>query len=115
MRKKVKGRILSRKKDQRKALMCSLARELFLNEKIKTTEAKAKELSVFAEKKITKAKKQNLSSRRHLLKFFSEDVVKKMIDDFSVRYKNRPGGYTRIIKIGPRKSDGSKMVFIELL
>lgn len=115
MRKLKKGRKLSRKKNQRKALLKSLASSLFLHEKIKTTEAKAREFSMFAEKSITLAKKGDLSARRLLLKSFSKKLVKKLIDEIGVRYKNRKGGYTRIIKLTPRKSDGAKMVIIELV
>lgn len=115
MRKRKKGRKLNRKKNQRRALLKQLARALFLNEKIKTTQAKAKELSKFAEKFITKAKEGNLSARRNLLKFFSPRVVKKLVDDIAPRFKKRKGGYTRIIKLGPRKSDGAKMAQIELI
>ncbi len=111
----IKGRKLSREKDQRKALLRSLARSLFLHERIKTTEAKAKEVRVLAEKSITKAKKGDLHSRRLLLKNFSEKIVEKLIKDIAPKYKERKGGYTRIIKLGPRKSDTSKMVFIELV
>ena len=85
------------------------------NKKIKTTQAKAKEVSGFTEKLITKAKKGDLASRRFLLKFFSKDIVKKMIDEIAPQYKDRKGGYTRIIKLGPRKSDGAKMAIIELV
>ena len=115
MKKRKKGRKLSRKTGQRKALLKSLARELFLREKIKTTEAKAKEVSVFAEKQITKAKKANLASRRLLARNFSSKIVKKVVDEIAPRYKERRGGYTRIIKLGPRKSDGAKMAIIELV
>jgi len=115
MRKRKKGRKLSRKRDQRRALLKQLAHALFLNEKIKTTEAKAKELSPWAEKLITKAKKGTLASRRNLLKFFSNKIVKKLVDEIAPRYKGRKGGYTRIIKLEPRKSDGAKMAQIELV
>ncbi len=115
MKKRKKGRKLSRKSDQRKALLKSLARELFLREKIKTTEAKAKELSAFAEKQITKAKKANLASRRLLAKNFSSTITKKIFDEIAPKYKERKGGYTRVIKLGPRKSDGAKMAIIELV
>ena len=115
MRKLKQGRKLSREKDQRKALLKSLARAIFLHEKIKTTEAKAKEVSMFAEKCITRAKKGDLSSRRILVKYFSKDLVKKLIDEIAPKYKDRKGGYTRIIKLGPRKSDGAKMAIIELV
>ena len=115
MRKLKQGRKLSRKKDQRKALLKSLARAIFIHKKIKTTEAKAKEVSMFAEKCITRAKKGDLSSRRILVKYFSKDLVKKLIDEIAPKYKDRKGGYTRIIKLGPRKSDGAKMAIIELV
>ena len=115
MRKLKKGRKLSRKRDQRKALSRSQASSLFLHEKIKTTEAKAKELSSFAEKCITRAKKGDLASRRLLLKSFSGKVVKKLIEEIGEKYKARKGGYTRIIKLGPRKSDGAKIAIIELV
>ncbi len=115
MRKLKQGRKLSRKKDQRKALLKSLAGAIFLHERIKTTEAKAKEVSKFTEKCITKAKKGDLSSRRILAKYFSKDLVKKLVDKIGPKYKDRNGGYTRIIKLGPRKSDGAKMAIIELV
>ena len=115
MRKLKKGRKLSRERDQRKALLKSLARALFLTEKIKTTEAKAKELRPFAEKIITTAKKQNLSSRRILVKYFSKDLAKKIVDQICPRYKDRKGGYTRIIKLGPKRDDGARMAIIELV
>jgi len=106
---------LSRKTDQRKALLASLARGLILKEKIMTTESKAKEVASFAEKLITKAKTGTIHSRREILKTLSNNVTKKMIDDIAPRYKERRGGYTRIVKTGPRKSDGANMVFIELV
>lgn len=115
MRKLIKGRKFSRTKSQREALMNSLAEELFLREKIKTTEAKAKELRPFAEKCITRAKKGDLTARRYLLRHFSEKAVKKLIAETAPRYKSRPGGYTRIIKLGPRKAEGAKMAIIELV
>ena len=115
MRKLKKGRKLSRKRGQRRALLKSLARSLFLHERIKTTEAKAKEVSSFAEKFITKAKKDDLATRRYLSRFFSQRVVKKLISDIAKRYQERPGGYTRVVKLGPRESDGAKMAIIELV
>lgn len=115
MRKRKKGRKFSRIRDQRKALLKTLAGSLILNEKIKTTEAKAKETSRFVERFITKAKKNSLHSRRLLARFFPNNLVKKMVDEIGPRYKDRKGGYTRIIKLGPRKSDGAKMAIIELI
>ncbi len=115
MRNLKKGRKFHRERDQRKALLRTLAVSLIMKEKIKTTEAKAKELSPFVQKKITRAKKGDLASRRYLLSLFPEKVVKKLVDDLGVRYKERPGGYTRIIKLGQRKSDGAEMAIIELV
>ena len=121
MRKRKRGRKLSRKRDQRKALLKALASALLLNEKIKTTEAKAKEVSSLVEKFITQAKKGDLASRKLLAKYLgggrvaSKKIVKKLMEEIAPRYKERKGGYTRIIKLGPRKSNGAKMSIIELV
>lgn len=115
MRKRKKGRKLSRKRDQRKALLKSLARELFLREKIKTTQAKAKEVRSFTEKFIERAKEKNLANIRYVKRFFGKDIIKKLFDEVGPRYKEKKGGYTRIIKLGQRRSDGAKMVIIELV
>jgi len=115
MRKRKKGRKLSRKKDQRRALLKALSSALLLREKIKTTEAKAKEASSYTEKFITIAKKGNLASRRRLSCFFSPKIVKKLMAEIAPRYKTRKGGYTRVIKLGPRRSDGARMALIELV
>ena len=115
MRKRKQGRKLSRERDQRKALLKSLARELVLKEKIKTTQAKAKEVSAFVEKAVTRARKNDLAAIRHLSRFFSKEVVFKLIKEIGPRYQTRPGGYTRIVKLGPRKSDGAKMAIIEFI
>lgn len=115
MKKRKKRRKLSRPRNQKKALLKTLASALILKEKIKTTEAKAKEAVGFVEKQITVAKKNKLHSRRLLARYFSPQVVKKLINDIAPRYKERRGGYTRIIKLGPRKSDGARMAIIELV
>jgi large subunit ribosomal protein L17 len=115
VRKRKKGRKLSRKKNQRKALLKALASALILNERIKTTETKAKEVSNSVEKFITQAKKGGLTSRRLLAKFFPKKIVKKLMEEIGPGYKERKGGYTRIIKLGPRKSNGAKMAIIELI
>ena len=115
MRKRKLGRKLSRKKDQRKALLRGLASTLILNEKIRTTEAKAKEVRPLVEKFITQAQKEDLSSRRRFLRFFSPKIVTKLLKEIGPRYKERKGGYTRIIKLGPRKTDGARMAIIELI
>lgn len=115
MRKRKKGKKFSRKRDQRKTLFKSLARELILRERIKTTEARAKVLRGKVEKFITRAKKRDLASRRYLLRFFSPEIVKKLIEEIAPRYQEKPGGYTRVVKLGPRKSDGAKMAIIEMV
>ncbi len=115
MRKRKKGRKLHREKDQRKAFLKSLSRALFSNEKIKTTEARAKEMRHLVERSITLAKKKDLSAIRQLLETFDKKTVKKITDEIAPRYLERKGGYTRIIKLGPRASDGAKMVIIELI
>ena len=115
MKKRKKGRKLSRQRNQRKALLRGLMRELFLKEKIRITLAKAKEISILAEKQIKKAKIGDLNSRRLLAKKFSPKIVKKLVNEIAPRYKERKGGYTRIIKLGQRNSDGAKMAIIELI
>ena len=115
MRKLNKGRKFSRKIGPRNALLRVLVNNFLLHEKIKTTEAKAKELRSIAEKMITKAKNINLANRRLLARDLTPTLTKKIIDDVAPRYKDRNGGYTRITKLGPRNSDGAKMVIIELV
>jgi len=115
MRKKNKGRKLSRKIGPRKALLRVLVNNFLLHEKIKTTEARAKELRSVAEKMITKAKNVNLANRRILAQDLTPKMTKKIIDQIAPRYIGRQGGYTRIIKLGPRNSDGAKMAIIELV
>ena len=115
MKKCKPGRKFSRKSGQRKALLKALISGLILNKRIKTTEAKAKETSKFVEKFITRAKTDSIASKRLLTQFFSKKIVKILIDEIAPKYKERKGGYSRIIKLGPRKSDGAKMAIIELL
>ena len=115
MKKRKKGRKFSRKKDQRKALLVSLAGSLFLKEKIKTTNARAKELSGFAEKFITKAGSGSLAARKQMASFFPQKVAKKLTEDIGPRYKNRKGGYTRIVRLGKRQTDGSDLSIISLV
>ena len=113
---RVSGRNLSRKKDQRRALLRGLTSELVQHERITTTLAKAKETRVVAEKLITHGKKGTLHHRRLALSQIpNKKVVKKVFDDLSQRYAERLGGYTRIIKLGPRQGDGAQMAVIELV
>lgn len=115
MRKRKRGRILSRTSDVRKALLISLARQLFLKEKIQTTEAKAKEVAPFAETLVAKAKKNNLAARRELLLYFEPSLAGKIMEKIALRYQERRGGFTRITKLAPRKSDGARMAMLELV
>ncbi|KKP93285.1 MAG: 50S ribosomal protein L17 [Parcubacteria group bacterium GW2011_GWA1_36_12] len=115
MRKRNKGRKLSRKIGPRKQLLKTLANSFFLHGKIKTTEAKAKELRPIVEKMITRAKDNNITSRRLLSQALTPKMVKKIVEEIALNYKDRNGGYTRITKLGPRNSDGAKMAIIELV
>lgn len=115
MRHRKKKRKFTRSKDQKRALFRNLASSLILKEKIITTEAKAKELRSIIGKSITRAKKESVVNKRFLAKDFSSNIVKKLFQELGPRYKNRSGGYTRITKSGPRRSDGAKMAVIELI
>lgn len=95
--------------------MRALARGLIAQEKIKTTEAKAKELRPFIEKFVTRAKIDNLSNRRLLISRIGEESAKKIFEKIAPKYKERKGGYTRIIKLPHRKGDASKMAIIEFV
>jgi large subunit ribosomal protein L17 len=113
---RIAGRKLSRYKDQRIALLRGLAGDLIRHERITTTLAKAKETRVVAEKLITHGKKGTLHHRRLALSQIpNQQVVKKVFDDLAPRYEQRPGGYTRIVKLGPRQGDGAQMAVIELV
>lgn len=112
----MKGKTLGREKAPRKSLFRNLAAEVVLYEKIKTTEAKAKAVRPYVEKMITAGKENNLISRRKLLRFFYfENPVKKILEVLGPRYKDRKGGYTRIIKLGRRQGDAAKEAIIELV
>ena len=113
---RVAGRKLSRYKDQRKALLRGLTADLIQHEHITTTLAKAKETRVMAEKIITHGKKGTLHNRRVALsRLPNKKAVAKVFDELGPRYAERPGGYTRIIKLGPRQGDGAYMAVIELV
>ena len=90
--------------------------DLLRHERIRTTEAKAKEIRGLAEKMITLGKKGSLSHRRQAIGFITdESVVRKVFDDLAERYADRDGGYTRVIKMEPRKGDGASMALLELV
>ncbi len=116
MGRKIAGRRLNRSSGYRRAMYRNLVTDLLNYEKITTTEAKAKQVRSFAEKMITLGKEGGLHSRRQALSFiFSKRVTDKVFADLSSRYAERSGGYTRIIKLGPRLGDGAAMVKIELV
>tara|TARA_X000001036_G_scaffold373559_1_gene361528 strand:+ start:216 stop:641 length:426 start_codon:yes stop_codon:yes gene_type:complete len=116
MRHKKKGRKLGRKTSNRKALLMNLASQLIIHKRIKTTDAKAKELRMFIEPLITLGKKNNLHSRRLVLKKIPDKkIVKILFDEISHLYMDRPGGYTRIIKLGYRNNDRAPVSFIEFV
>ena len=118
MRHRVAHRKLGRTTSHRTALLRSLATALFERERIRTTLMKAKELRPFAEKLITLAKREE--NRAHSLRLAQRDirdkvVVKKLFDTLGARFASRPGGYTRILRLGPRQGDGAEMAIVELL
>ena len=108
---------LSRDSAHRKALFMNLSRQVVQHERIKTTEAKAKAVKPEVEKLITLAKRGDLHARRQALAALGQDkfVVYKLFEEVAPRYAERNGGYTRILKLGPRKSDSTEMVYLELV
>ena len=110
---------LNRTSSHRKALMSNLASSLIIHKQIRTTDAKAKELRRYAERLVTYAKKDNLHGRRLILKNIkgsnSKDIANILIHEIAPTYKDRNGGYTRIIKLGNRKNDNSLVSIIEFV
>lgn len=116
VRHRKKTKKFNRTAAERKSLYRNLVQSLFLHERITTTEKKAKAIRPIAEKLITRGKRQDLSARRALSAFFPvDDVARKVYDDLAIRFKDRPGGYLRILKLGFRQSDGTDMAIIELV
>lgn len=133
MRHRVAGRKFSLPSDQRRALLKGLVRALFVNERIVTTETRAKEIKPIAEKLITTAKRNDIHSRRLVRKYIDSNiaefgvaengkiarnpdyVIPHLFESIAPRFRNRPGGYTRITKIGARRGDGAPMVVLELV
>jgi large subunit ribosomal protein L17 len=113
---KARGK-LSRDSAHRKALLMNLSKEIIEHERITTSEAKAKAVKPEIERLITLAKRGDLHARRQALSTLSQDkfAVHKLFVDLAPRYAQRPGGYTRILKLGPRRSDSTEMVLIELV
>ena len=116
MKHRVVGRKLGRTSAHRLALLRNLSTSLFEKERIRTTLMKAKELRPFAERLVTLGKRETLHARRQVLRHIHDvDVVAKLFDTLSARYAQRPGGYTRIIKVGPRRGDNAEMAIVELV
>jgi len=120
MRHHVAGRILGRDAGHRKALFRNLVRELYIHERITTTEAKARAIRSEAERLITKAKRgvngNRVHAQRQLVAFLNDKTLaKKVFDEFAPRYASRNGGYTRMVKIGKRSGDAAEMVILELV
>lgn len=116
MRHRITGRKLSRPTDHRMALLRNLITDLLRYEKIVTTEAKAREARPLAEKLISLGKEGSLHSRRQALAFvWDENVVDKVFNELGPKYAERPGGYTRLVKLGPRVGDGAPMAQLELV
>jgi large subunit ribosomal protein L17 len=108
---------LSRDSAHRRALLRNLCRDVIEHERIKTSQAKAKAAKPRVEKLITLAKRGDLHARRQALSELGQDkfLVHKLFEEIAPRYAERPGGYTRIVKLGPRRSDSTEMVFLELV
>src|SRR3954454_18533255 len=108
---------LSRDSSHRRALLRNLSRELIQHERIKTSQAKAKAVKPEVEKLITLGKRGDLHARRQALAELGQDkfLIHKLFEEIAPRYAERPGGYTRIVKLGPRRSDSTEMVFLELV
>jgi large subunit ribosomal protein L17 len=109
-------RKLGRRTNHRRSMMRGLVTSLLRHERMRTTEARAKAIRGRAEHMITLAKRGDLHARRQALAYLvDEDVVKKLFDTLGPRYADRPGGYTRIVRIGPRRGDAAPVVQIELV
>lgn len=115
MKKAKKGRKFGRLRDDRKALLRSLLRAMVLQKKITTTEAKAKELRPQLEKLVSRAKEGGLTTHRFLAKKASKEVAQALIQEIAPQYKERQGGYTRIIKLPRKRGSGAKMARIEFV
>jgi len=111
-----KGPRLGGSPSHQRKILANLASQLIVHERVTTTTAKAKALRPYVEKIITKARRGDLHARRTVMtKLTDTEVVTKLFDDVAPRYAERPGGYTRIVKLGPRRGDGAEMAIIELV
>ena len=112
----LKHRKLGRTSDQRRAMLRAMVTYLLENGQIKTTVTRAKEVAPVAEKMITLAKKNDLAAYRQALGFITkEDVAKKLFQELGPKYAGRNGGYTRVVRIGPRRGDAAEMAIIQLV
>ena len=110
------NRKLGRPSDQRRAMLRAMTTYLLENGQIKTTYARAKEVAPIAEKMVTLAKKNDLAAYRQALAFLTkEDVAKKLFDQIGPKYATRDGGYTRVVRIGPRRGDAAEMAIVQLV
>jgi len=111
-----RGPRLGGSSSHQKAILSNLAKDLFWDERVTTTVAKAKMLRPYAEKMITKARRGSMHDRRMLLRDIEDtEVVTRLFDEVAPRYTERPGGYTRILRLGPRRGDGAEMAIVELV
>ena len=117
MRHRKKRNKLSRDAAHRRALLANLSKQLIEHERIRTSQAKAKAVKPEFEKLVTLAKRGDLHARRQALAALRNDkfIVHKLFEEIAPRYAERPGGYTRIVKLGPRRSDSTEMVYLELV
>ena len=116
MRHRLSGRKLNRPTAHRMLMLRGMVTDLLRHESIRTTEAKAREVRQLAEKVITRGKHGSLHDRRQAAAFLTDgDVLRKVFDELADRYEGRPGGYTRLTKLGPRKGDAAPMAVIELV
>lgn len=115
MRHLKKGRKFGRTRDQRRALLSALAYQLIMRERLATSQAKAKELRPLVETMVTAARSGTLAARRRLAARLPAAAAEKLVRTLGPRYAGRSGGYTRIIKLGPRQSDSARMAIIEFV
>lgn len=116
MRHRTKGRKLNRTAEHRRAMLANMATSLVLHERVETTVAKAKELRQYVEPLITKARRGDLHARRVVERRIKDrEALSKLFTDLGPRYAERPGGYTRVLKLGHRQGDAAEMAIIELV
>lgn len=115
MRKRKIGRKFGRRKDSRKAFLSAIVQSIIQHGRVKTTEARAKEVQPLVERAITIGKKQTLAARRRLERLYSTRVARAIMDDVAPRFQNRAGGYVRIVKLGARRGDRAPMALVEFV